>query len=322
MSPATAALRAAAAWCVAACLATLAQAQSTEPPVPDPLPRQAGAAEAQPVVPLLDELPPDLLKAYLGARPKTLLVDPQGLLGAIDQRERAAFLDYHAGDSEIDLFAQVFKAGQRMPDEATMGDFMKRQFAEGRPAVVLQYVLGAPERSQIHLSPRLRGAVPPGERKRALESAMIQALEKIEPAAQFEAFLVQLSIRMYWMEKILAGQTAAVPAPTTSAAALGKLPKPARPSIRERIEPWIAPWIAPAKRIVGLAGVILVALGVWVAWQRLRLRRTGSRFPEVEVEPRLGGAHAAGVGAVISFASGTTSPATQRDQVPRYLHKG
>jgi hypothetical protein len=37
------------------------------------------------------------------------------------------------------------------------------------------------------------------------------------------------------------------------------------------------------------------------------------------VPPRMGGAHAAGIGAVISFGSTTQSPSSQRNEVPDYL---
>ena len=275
-------------------------------------------APAAPVAPLLDELAPDLLKAYLGDRPKAWLSDPQGLLGPIDQRERLAFLEYHAGDSAIDLFVQVFKAGQRVPDEERMNGFMAQHFATGRPAVLLQFVMGAPERAQIHLSPALRERVPAAERRRALESAMIQALEKVEAPAQFESFLVQLSIRIYWMERILTGQAPAGEKTSLPVAAVAKSDKAALAA--KLLKPF-EPWIDRARRIAVLVGLGLTAVLVVVVWQRLRLRRLGCRFPEADVEPRLGGAHAAGVGAVISFANATTSPASQRDQVPRYLHK-
>ena len=50
-------------------------------------------------------------------------------------------------------------------------------------------------------------------------------------------------------------------------------------------------------------------------------RRARYRFPEFEVEPRLGGPHAAGVGAVISFGRAAPSPAFQREQMPEYLRR-
>jgi hypothetical protein len=63
---------------------------------------------------------------------------------------------------------------------------------------------------------------------------------------------------------------------------------------------------------------VLAAAGALGWWLR---RRARYRFPELDVEPRLGGAHAAGVGAVISFASAALPPASQRDQVPDYLRR-
>ena len=305
---------------------TRAQALSPGRSAPAHAPQGAPAAGADAPTPaaatgapLLEELAPELLKAYLGDRPKAWLSDPQGLLGPIDQRERLAFLEYHAGDSAIDLFVQVFKAGQRVPDEARMNGFMAEHFAQGRPAVLLQYVMGAPERAQIHLSPALRERVPTAERKRALESAMIEALEKIEAPAQFESFLVQLSIRIYWMERILTGQAPA--GEKTTSLPVAAIAKSDKAALAARLLKPFEPWIDRARRIAVLAGLGLTAVLVIVVWQRLRLRRLGCRFPEADVEPRLGGAHAAGVGAVISFANATTSPASQRDQVPRYLHK-
>jgi hypothetical protein len=66
-----------------------------------------------------------------------------------------------------------------------------------------------------------------------------------------------------------------------------------------------------------LLATLLTAFG-FNHWLKIRARY---RFPEFDVEPRLGGAHAAGVGAVISFASAAVPPASQRDQVPDYLRR-
>jgi hypothetical protein len=85
----------------------------------------------------------------------------------------------------------------------------------------------------------------------------------------------------------------------------------------EKLQPLIEvanPYIVPA----GTAGGILLAGLIMSAWMK---RRARYHFPEFEVEPRLGGSHAAGVGAVISFASASVPPASQRDQVPDYLRR-
>jgi hypothetical protein len=72
--------------------------------------------------------------------------------------------------------------------------------------------------------------------------------------------------------------------------------------------------LVPASSVAG-ALLLGFAARFWLK------RRTRHLFPDFEVEPRLGGAHAAGVGAVISFASATVPPATQRDAMPDYLRR-
>jgi len=148
-----------------------------------------------------------------------------------------------------------------------------------------------------------------------LESSILQAFEKTDPSGQLERFLVQMSIRIYWMERKLSG------ASDTSDEAQGATIAPAAhmveaaPAVKfQWVRDQLRHFAMPA---AVLLGIFLTAFGI-SAWLRLRRRY---RFPEFEVEPRLGGAHAAGVGAVISFASATLPPASQRDQVPDYLRR-
>ena len=233
----------------------------------------------------------------------------------MDYRDRLGFLNYHAGDSSIDLFVYVFKGEQDIPGEVREEELIERFFAEGRPAAVVFYYLGAPQRSVLYLSPSLTDAVSAAEQRRALESSVMQAFEKIEPAAQIEAFLVQMSIRLYWMERMIGGDPVAES--ETAPAARAKAAAAEESSKWEWLKPLVEklrPHTMPAAVLLGAA---LAGLGA-TAWMRRRARHV---FPEFDVEPRLGGAHAAGVGAVISFASASIPPASQRDQVPDYLRR-
>ncbi len=153
-------------------------------------------------------VPEKFLDEYFAARPGSFLIDPQGLLAATDQRERLAFLDYHASDSAVDLFVYVFGGDQDVPSEVRKEEVIERFFAEGRPAAIVYYYLGAPERSQVYLSPSITGKIPSAERHRAMESSVMQAFEKADPAVQLERFLVQMSIRIYWMERLMTGEPA------------------------------------------------------------------------------------------------------------------
>ena len=190
---------------------------------------------------------------------------------------------------------------------------IERFFSEGRPAAVVYYYLGAPHRSVVYLSPSITDSISAAEQRRALASSVMQAFEKTNPSEQLEAFLVQMSIRIYWMERMLGGATATVdglpllPAPAT-AKQLAK---------SEKLE-WAR---GIALKFAMPAGVALASLLAAFAMNFWLKRRARYHFPDFDVEPRLGGAHAAGVGAVISFASAAVPPASQRDQVPDYLRR-
>jgi hypothetical protein len=263
----------------------------------------------------ITEVAEKFLVDYFAERPKTFLVDPQGLLSPSDYRDRLGFLNYHASDSSIDLFVYVVGGDQEFPSEVRQEEMIERFYSEGRPAAIVYYYLGAPQRSVVYLSPSLTDEISSPEQHRALESSVMQAFEKTNPSEQFERFLVQMSIRIYWMERKLAGETASSDEiegadliPAVSAAQ--KLGLEKFQWLRELALKFAMPGAI-------LLGTFLTAFG-FTHWLRLRGRY---RFPEFDVEPRLGGSHAAGVGAVISFASATLPPASQRDQVPDYLRR-
>ncbi|MES2920928.1 MAG: hypothetical protein V4819_05255 [Verrucomicrobiota bacterium] len=283
-----------------------AEPLALEPPLPGEI-----AVDPVPMVEVAEEF----LSAYFAEHPKSFLIDPQNLLGPADYRDRLDFLNYHASDSTIDLFVYVFGGDQEIPGNVRQEELIERFFAGGRPAAVVYYYLGAPQRSVVYLSPSITDSIPSAEQRRALESSVMQAFERSKPSEQFEKFLVQMSIRIYWIERMLAGEPAAGDAPMLTASA-GAAPRRATSKSAKFV--WLQELaIRFAFPAAVLLGALMAAIG-FNQWLRLRGRY---RFPEFDVEPRLGGAHAAGVGAVISFASAALPPARQRDQVPDYLRR-
>jgi hypothetical protein len=262
-----------------------------------------------------DQIPERYWPEYFDSKPRSFLVDPQGLLSRNDYRDRLGFLNYHAGDSSIDLYVYVFKGDQDIPGEVRDEELVERFYSEGRPAAVVFYYMGAPQRSVMYLSPSLTDAVSAAEQRRALESSVMQAFKDVEPAGQIEAFLVQMSIRIYWMERMLQGEGG-------ESGILASADKPRPHAVKKSSMPdWIRPMQASIQPYVLPSGVLLGSLLVGGLTTTVVRRRKRYRFPEFEVEPRLGAAHAAGVGAVISFASAAVPPAAQRDQVPDYLRR-
>lgn len=254
--------------------------------------------------------------AYLREKPETFLVDPQGLLSAADSRERLEFLDYHASDSAVDFYVYIIGGDQRLPDGESGEGLVSRFFDAGRPVVLVCYYLGAPKRATVHFSAALSGAISVAEQRRALESCVMQAMERVQPFEQFEKFLIQMSIRIYWMERLVAGEVLESEGEAADAG-VGEVATKEGAKGDERfgkIRAWVEPYWFP----IGWFGGGILGLGLMIRWRRVRARY---RFPEFEIEPRLGGAHAAGVGAVISFANAAVPPASQRDQVPEYMRR-
>lgn len=297
----------------------------TNDPVPDE-PSQETSAELKVELPTTEEIaqdatapheiPEKFLPAYFAEHPKNFLIDPQELLSSSDYRDRLGFLNYHASDSSIDLFVYVFGRDQDIPSEVREEEMNERFFVDGRPAVIVFYYLGAPQRSMVYLSPSLTDAVSAPEQRRALASSVMQAFEKTDASEQLDAFLVQMSIRIYWMERIINGTSSngddiALPARVS---AIAERVIGSKGSKIEWIRGMAFKYAVPGTLILGS----LLAAFCMDFWLKRRMR---FEFPDFEVEPRLGGAHAAGVGAVISFASAAVPPARQRDQVPDYLRR-
>ncbi len=262
-----------------------------------------------------NEVSEEYLSAYFAERPDGFLVDPQGLLSAKEKKDLEAFLDYHAGDSSIDMHIYVFGGEQEIPGDVREEEVVERLYSVGKPAVVVYYYLGAPQRSAMYLSPVLTDAVSAAEQRRALESSVMQAFASVDAVGQLQAFLVQMSIRIYWMERMAEGTAAETMEAIPDGVGVRKFHQ--KKAVME------APVVLP--EWAKLAGAVFAAFcgGVILLWSLAMWWKSRARFvfPEFEVEPRLGGSHAAGIGAVISFSSAAVPPARQRDQVPDYMRR-
>ncbi len=277
-----------------------------EDPSPDELAISSGEEE------MVGE---EYISDYFAEKPDRYLVDPQGLLATLEEKDLDAFLKYHAGDSSIEMYLYVFGGDQYIPSDVREEEIAERLFSGGQPAVIVNYYIGAPQRTTIYLSPVITDTVSASEQRRALGSSVMQASGSTKPFDQVMAFLEQMSIRIYWMERMAEG---------TAVETMEAIPEGERArASSEKEEPVekpmeIPPWAKTAGAAVAAGIVVLLALWGAVIWWRSRAR---FRFPEFEVEPRLGGNHAAGIGAVISFSSSANPPATQRNQVPDYMRR-
>lgn len=279
------------------------------PPVEEVLELPEPGPESLDVIPPT-EIPEEDLVKYFGQKPKSFLLDPQKIMSRQEFRDRLSFLKYHASDSNVDFYVYLFDEQQIIPPIVQADELFAKYFSGGRSALILFYFMGAPERSEIHLSPELMRAVGEADRVRALQSSINQAIVKSQPVDQLDGFCVQMSIRIYWMEKAMeTGVVARVPQPEP--AELKKRKTAARVSA---VTAWFEEWKLPL-----CIGVAVFVVGM--SFGAIRRHREKFHLAEFEVAPRLGGAHAAGVGAVISYASAKLPPTMQREQVPDYLRR-
>jgi len=275
----------------------------------EPSPEDLGEPEADE-----NNVAEEFLAAYFGEKPEHQLVDPQSLLKAAEVRDLKEVLDYHAGDSSIDMYVYVFGADQHIPGDVRQEELVERLYSEGKPALVVYYYLGDPQRAEIYLSPVITDAVSAAEQRRALKSSVVQALADENASDQLKAFLLQMSIRIYWMERMAEGTAAATKEAIPDESFQDKKASEAVVEGSPALPSWI--WFASAVTASVFGGIVL--FWILVMWWKSRAR---FRFPEYEIEPRLGGSHAAGIGAVISFSSSAVPPAKQRDQVPDYTRR-
>lgn len=259
---------------------------------------------------------PRYFRDYFREHPSGFLIDPQELLTTQEHKDREGFLSYHARDTEIDFYLYLFDARQELPEDESVQRLMAEHFEEEGPVAAVFYFLGAPERSQIGFSKFLRDSVPSVELEKVLAMATEEALEKSDPLSQIESFSMQASIRLYWLEKVVSrnrsGQTG-----------FNGLIFPELEVIAED-EPGIMAGLRARPALLKsltASAILAVATILGILARFYAERKRVYVFPDAQGSDLLGAPHAAGVGGVISYASVTLPPSSQRAEVPNYLQK-
>jgi hypothetical protein len=247
-------------------------------------------------------IPADDWPAYFGATLSGDLIDPQQVLSGREREDREEFLRQHADDSKIGLKVMVFEADQRLPTD--VDELVAGRLPTGAPTAVVLYRMGEPTRAELVFSEDLRAELPITEAGRMVGQAARAAEEKVGDLDQFKEFCLQISIRLYWIERSLGWID------ETEEGAFEEKPEPVSVVSRSELvrESFRSAW-----KIGGLP--LLVCCSAFISFLVLRFvirSRRRYRFPEFEIDPRLGGAHGAGIGAVISFGNTTQSPSAQK----------
>jgi len=290
------------------------------PVVPTPIAPMVPLSPLEPVPPGVEldttQIPVAYLDDYFTTSLESYLIDPQRLFSNQETLDQEGFLDYYAGESEVDIRVYLFDAQQEIPVGYSLKRLVEERYAEGSPTAVVFYFLGNPERNQMMFGGKETVMVSDDALRKMLDQAKIKALEKSDSASQMESFIVQLSISIYWVEQsMLDAQSLETAAAVTAAG--GGLEEDSdgdaeTPGALAQIQPYLGYGIIGL--VSGFLSLLALALAL-VLWRRSR-RYT---FPVLDLPRRLGADYAAGIGAVIGFRNNQDSPSSQRDQIPDYL---
>ena len=253
--------------------------------------------------------------AYFREPPSGYLVDPQNLLTPQEKRDRDGFFTYHAQGSSIDIYFYLFDSKQELPEGESPQQVMSEHLLKDGPSVVVFYYLGMPERTQIAYSPLVERFARPIDKKEALLRSVEEALECSDDLAQIESFSVQLSIRLYRIEKELGDFT-------QKQSGLMHPLSEVEVVVSKEEYLLVRLWNSDrARSVMGGFLILLFAAGAGFVAKWFAERKRIYVFPESEGSLLLDAPHAAGVGALIAYDSPASPPSLQRDEVPDYLQR-
>lgn len=262
-------------------------------------------------------IPEDFFSHYFTEKSNGYLIDPQRLLSQQERADLEGFLAHHAEEAKVDIRLYLLDAQQPMSYQSALQNLVQQHYSASEFTAVVFCCLGAPSRNQLIFGGVGAGTEDADEIRRMQEGALLKAMEKSDPAAQVEAFVVELSIKLYWMERTaLIGEAKGV----VRSAVGNEIPLAGEGGFL-LVEP--VGFIASVKSYLLYVIVVGVSLflfllgwvGVFYLWKNTRR----FRFPAMDVPRRLGANYAAGVGAMIYFHDKHESPDKQRDQMPDYL---
>ncbi len=267
---------------------SLLGASSQNLPVARRLPTSAAA---------LKEVTPEFLAAGANALPNEYLIDPAVQVSEVHQQDLTRFLEFHAHDALVKLHILILGADQKLPADANLDAMGSGSLAKGNACLVV-YPLGEPWRARVFLSKTVHDHASGEFMKETARACVAEALQSSDVHDQLRSYAVELSTRLFWLQKALGSS-------------------PARPAAGQPLAEISND--APATSLAGRQTSLLVPIGAlggimifgvlsrpllrrFRHWRRLRLRNRVWLLPEVETVPRLGGAFTGGGGGMLCYA--------------------
>lgn len=255
----------------------------------------------------LRDVTPEFLAAARDWPSDDPLIDPSGALAETPAEDLRRFLGYHSEQADIPITVLLLEPNEKLPTAIKM-ESLAQGTLSSRRAALLVYPLGEPWRTRLFLPNAAHQAVYASFLSRMLEACLAEANRTTLPEDQLHDYIVQLSIRLFWLQKELAKSKPsrlafADPAQTPPLAEVGSdTPSPLLAATEPTTEHFLR--LPPASFIT-----IAILFGFLLAVASRRILRTAKlsaekrrhsrvwTLPDKETASRLGGAFCGGSGA-------------------------
>lgn len=234
------------------------------------------------------------------------LIDPESHVSETQKEDLLRFLEFHARDARIKAYVIVTDRDQTVPKKADLSTIASGALSS-QDSCLAVYPLGEPWRARLFLSASIHKAVAPDYLNKLVQDCAKDASLVSDPLEQLHRFTVRLSIRLFWLEKLIGtGRPSQaklsredVPDDIIAkreAALSEALLRDSNPTNGATVLQW---WSVVFGILLSLAG----GAATYAALRHRRRRLVGFvwMLPENETQPRLGGAFSGGGGACIEY---------------------
>ncbi|WP_018970565.1 hypothetical protein [Rubritalea marina] len=240
---------------------------------------------------------------YFGEQASSHLVDPQQLLSMQERQDFLYALKVHADVAKVPVYVYLFDEEQRVPEGYHPEQNFKRVFKSvEKPILIVYYYMGAPMRSQLALVGGQSSEVPDWHMRELLWNSSDKAKEKSDVFDQLDAFLGQVSMRLFWVEELLDELVVENRSPlevaeeaNTSEVGSSKLYQNLIAKVNLSVE----------QLMLSLSVFILILTSFLWWWKRRYI------FPDTPSPRRLGAKNGGTCGGVLAFRDAHESPSEQ-----------
>lgn len=265
------------------------------------LPTQDQPSPVQAPTPLtaLRDVSPEFLAACMQSLPREYLIDPDQFVPEIQHHDMMRLLEFHAQDARIKLYVLMIDHDQKLPEGAELDKIASGSLLHA-DACLLVYPLGEPWRTRLFVSSTIHNQISTDFLRETIQACLQESLQTSNVHDQLRLYTIQLSTRLFWLQRALKASPQSKPASGQALAELSPQVKAtAVPSSSSFNFSGIMTWSTASLALLGLAGFSVRRLR-----QHLRLKRQRCvwMLPEPETVPRLGGAFTGGGGSMIRYA--------------------